>query len=542
MAGKKPIEQIANELPGHYADRLGVTYAQSVTQDYKKTNGQFFTPVEIAGLMGTFAETRESSLRILDPGCGTAILTCALIESLAEKNKNLKELDLTVYETDAALIPYTNESIDYLKIWLKGKDIELKCSVHPDDFILENADCLTDNGNLFSKTIEPFDIIVSNPPYFKLPIDDKRTIAAKVVVNGHPNIYAIFMAISARLLKENGQLIFITPRSYASGSYFKLFREYFFRIIEIDKVHLFVSRKETFNRDNVLQETVIIKGTRKEKTNPGHKVHVYSSHGLKDIDTPMIKFFELKELIDLNSNEKILYLPVSNSDEAILSIFKNWNGNLNKYNIQISTGPVVAFRSWDFIEETYQNGTVNVAPLFWLHNVKQMALEWPIPKQDKGQYVRIQAESKSILIPNKNYVLLRRFSAKDDKSRLVAAPYFCNFIESEYIGVENKVNYIYRPKGHLERNEVVGLCALLNSSLFDSYFRIFNGNVNVSATELREIPLPPLETIKEIGNTIILSNDFSVDNVNKIVSEQYKSRTIISPGKQKYGWRIRLII
>ena len=126
------------------------------------------------------------------------------------------------------------------------------------------------------------------------------------------------------------------------------------------------------------------------------------------------------------------------------------------------------------------------------------------------------------LIPNKNYVLLRRFSAKDDKSRLVAAPYFCNFIEAEYIGVENKVNYIYRPKGHLERNEVIGLCALLNSSLFDSYFRIFNGNVNVSATELREIPLPPLETIKEIGNSVILSNDFSVDNANKIVSEQFE--------------------
>ena len=155
-----------------------------------------------------------------------------------------------------------------------------------------------------------------------------------------------------------------------------------------------------------------------------------------------------------------------------------------------------------------------------------MALEWPIPKPDKGQYVRIEKESKAILIPNKNYILLRRFSTKDDKSRLIAAPYFCNFIKSDYIGVENKVNYIYRPKGHLERNEVVGLCALLNSVLFDSYFRIFNGNVNVSATELREIPLPPLETIIEIGNIIILSNDYSVENTNKIVIEQF-DHTII---------------
>ena len=154
-----------------------------------------------------------------------------------------------------------------------------------------------------------------------------------------------------------------------------------------------------------------------------------------------------------------------------------------------------------------------------------MILEWPLPKPEKGQYVRIENESKSILIPNKNYIFLRRFSSKDDKSRLIAAPYFCNFIKSEYIGVENKVNYIYRPKGHLDRNEIVGLCALLNSTLFDSFFRIFNGNVNVSATELREFPLPELETIKEIGNNIILSNNFSVENTNKIVIEQFELST-----------------
>lgn len=511
-----------NELPSRFADRLGVYYAKSVSSEHKKVNGQFFTPVEIGDLMGTFTDNNDCNIRILDPGCGTALLTCTLLETLVSKSKELKSIDLVVYETDNELIPYTQKSLEYLKEWLTQNKIILQWSLRNIDFVLENASCLADSGDLFSESINPFDIIISNPPYFKLPIDDTRAIAAKAVVNGHPNIYAIFMAIAAKLLKENGELIFITPRSYASGSYFKLFREFFFKVIELDNVHLFVSRKDTFNRDKVLQETVIIKGTRKEKLNPKHSVIVSSSQGLKDICTPEIKSFQQKELIDLSSNEKILYLPTNDFDESILAVFKNWNGKLNKFDIQISTGPVVAFRSRNYIQENYENGNVFLAPLFWLHNVKQMALEWPISKPEKGQYVRIENESKSILIPNKDYILLRRFSTKDDKSRLIAAPYFCNFIKSEYIGVENKVNYIYRPKGHLDRTEVVGLCALLNSALFDSYFRIFNGNVNVSATELREIPLPPLETIKEIGNTIILSNDFSVDNTNRIVIEQFE--------------------
>lgn len=528
MIKNKLIDPILNELPSRFADKLGVCYAKSVNQEHKKSNGQFFSPVEIAELMGTFTKNGDKIIRILDPGCGTAILTCALLEQLADNNENLENVDLVVYETDSELIPYTKKSLDYLQEWLKQKKISFQYSLQVNDFILENADCLTDNGNLFSINTIPFDIIISNPPYFKLSIDDSRAIAGKAVVNGHPNIYAIFMAISARLLKNNGELIFITPRSYASGSYFKLFREYFFKIIEMDIVHLFVSRKDTFNRDKVLQETVIIKGTRKDKTNPKHNVIVSSSQGLKDIETPETKTFKLKELIDLSSNEKILYLPTSDFDEFILTVFKKWNGNLNKYNIQISTGPVVAFRCREYIQENSENGTVLLAPLFWLHNVKQMILEWPILKLEKGQYVRIENESKAILIPNKNYILLRRFSTKDDKSRLIAAPYFCNFIKSDYIGVENKVNYIYRPKGHLDRNEVVGLCALLNSALFDSYFRIFNGNVNVSATELRDIPLPPLETIKEIGDNIILSNDFSVENTNRIVIQQFELATSLT--------------
>ena len=521
MENNKHQQPLANELPSHYADRLGTYYTSLVNQEHKKENGQYFTPVEIAALMGSFSNYSNTSLRILDPGCGTAILTCALAEHLAT-NRNLKSINLVVYETDTALIPFSEQSLNYLKVWLQSKDVDFHYTLNTNDFILENANCLSENGNLFSENIEPFDIIISNPPYFKLPIEDKRAIAAKAVVNGHPNIYAIFMAIAAKLLKENGELIFITPRSYASGGYFKLFREYFFKIIEIDNVHLFVSRKDTFNRDKVLQEIVIIKGKRKSKNNPNHNVIVSSSQGLKDIFTPQTKTFQQKVLIDLMSNEKILYLPTNDFEESIINIFNKWHGNLNKYNIQISTGPVVAFRSKAYIQDNYENGTVFLAPLFWLHNVKQMILEWPLPKPDKGQYVRIEKESKSILIPNKNYIFLRRFSSKDDKCRLVAAPYFCNFIKSEYIGVENKVNYIYRPKGHLDRSEVVGICALLNSTLFDSFFRIFNGNVNVSATELRDIPLPALETIKEIGNSIILSNDFSVENTNKKVIEQFE--------------------
>ena len=530
MADKKLIEKITNELPSHYADRLGLSYAKSVNQEHKKTNGQFFTPTQIAKLLASFCDLSKTKIKILDPGCGTAILSCALIKHLVESQNGIEQIDLVAYETDQELIPYSQKALDYLKKWLLNKGILY--TLHCTDFVLENAPVLKENRlpSLFEETKsvdKNFDIIISNPPYFKLSKDDKRVIASQELVSGQPNIYSFFMGIAAKLLSENGELIFITPRSFTSGNYFKAFRELFFNTVQIEKIHLFNSRKDTFNRDSVLQETVVIKAIR-EEIDSKKKVLVSSSAGIKDIFQPSIKYFNSSELIDLNSKEKILHLPTSDKEESILSLVSTWENVLTDFNIKISTGPVVSFRALDYIQNNYENGTVFLAPLFWLHNVNKMILEWPKQHKEKGQFIRIESGSKSLLISNKNYILLRRFSTKDDKSRLIAAPYFCNYAKSDYIGVENKVNYIYRKDGHLDRDEVVGLCALLNSELFDTYFQIFNGNVNVSATELREMRFPSLNNIKEIGNKIILSNDYSMNNVNSIVNELFELEVIMN--------------
>ena len=519
------IEPLYNELPSDYADRLGVYYTNKVTVQHKKESGQFFTPTAIARLMASLCNSHVNRIKLLDPGCGTTVLTCALIEYLIEHNPDIELIELVAYDTDPDLIFYAQKTLTYLTNWLDEKGIRFLYYLHLQDFILENAFALTDD--IFSNPIEAYDIIISNPPYFKLSKEDDRTKAAKALVSGQPNIYSIFMGIASKLLKENGELIFITPRSFASGNYFKAFREFFFNTVQIEHIHLFNSRKDTFNRDSVLQETVIVKAikTKVEKTK---QVVVSASDGLKDIFKPTIKYFSSDELIDLSSKEKILHLPTNDKEESVMTLVTKWENNLIDYSIQISTGPVVSFRSWDYIQNDYENGTVFLAPLFWLHNVNKMYLQWPVSVKDKGQYIKVESGSMPLLIPNKNYIFLRRFSTKDDKSRLIAAPYFCNYVKASYIGVENKVNYIYKIKGHLERSEVAGLCALLNSELFDTYFQIFNGNVNVSATELREMRFPSLESINEIGNMIILSNDYSMRNVNKVINQYFKLEAILT--------------
>lgn len=508
-----------NESPINYADRLGELYTATVSQTFKKDNGQFFTPVEIAQFMGNLANSNKTHLEILDPGCGTGILTCALVENIVKQNPLIKEISLTAYETDSKLISLSEESLSYLKEYLNGKGILFRYVICVHDFVLDNyAHFDTSSPNAFSSTNkQEFDFIISNPPYFKLSKNDERVKAAKSIINGQPNIYSIFLALATQLLKSNGEMIFIVPRSFSSGRYFNLFRDYFFKEVELNYIHLFDSRKDTFSRDNVLQETLILKASKRREAKTDTKMIVSTCSGLHDIWQSKQKVYLQKDLIDLKSKEKIIHLPINRKDEAIIELFKSWTGSLNKYNIQISTGPVVAYRTREYITETHGGSDVSLAPLYWLHNVVKMEITFPSFRPNKGQYIQICDQTKPYLIPNKNYIFLRRFSSKDDRSRLIAAPYFPILNSPRVIGVENKLNYIYRPKGYLDRTEIIGIAALLNSNLFDSYFRTFNGNVNVSATELRAISLPPLDTIKSIGEKLILLNDFSLESTNRVV-------------------------
>ncbi len=518
------IKALKDELPSAFADRLGVHYSSQASEMHKKGKGQFFTPVDIARFMASLNNCRKAKVRILDPGCGTCVLSCSLTEALLNSDPNLAEIELVAYETDEKLISLAQESLSYLKRWLRHRGVKLDFVLLVSDFVLDNSDTLENQD----RTTVYFDLVISNPPYFKLPKSDGRVKAANSVVHGQPNIYSIFLYTAATLLEPNGQLISITPRSFASGSYFRLFRDKFFSLVELENVHLFDSRKETFQRDDVLQENVIISARRKQSNGEQPRVTVSSSHGLKDLQQRQTREFYLNELLDTKSYQKILHLPTSDDETRVIRLFKSWEGSLNAYNIEISTGPVVSFRAKGFIHSDDRGG-LSLAPLYWLHNTSKMRLIWPLNKSGKGEYIQVCDQSLSLLIPNKNYVLLRRFSSKDDASRLIATPYFADTVDADVIGVENHLNYIYRPSGHLDRKEILGLAALLNSTLFDTYFRTFNGNINVSATELREMPLPPLDTINQIGSTIILRNDFSQTVVDEIIEQFFELEKDLTP-------------
>ncbi len=445
----------------------------------------------------------DQELRVLDPGAGAGILSCALCESLASRTEKPGKIALDVYETDIALVSYLEQSLAYAKEWLRVRGVNFRFRIHTDDFVLNNAEILSDSLSLFPRPLThsgKFDLVIANPPYFKLPKSDPRAQAAAAIVWGQPNIYAIFMAISAQMLREGGEMIVISPRSYAAGNYFQLFRERFFARMRPDAIHLFDSRREAFSRDEVLQENMILRARRISDwmNNDEAAVEVSRSASVNDLSRLRRRLVPLAEVLDLNGADKMLRIPLAEEDDEIARIVRSWPGNLRSYGLEISTGPVVPFRAAPLI---CQQGRVpqTHAPLLWMQNVTAMRVDWPVTARNKSQYIVANEESRPLLVKNQTYVLLRRFSAKEAARRLIAAPLLAGAIDAPFLGLENHLNYVHRPGGALSTEEAYGLAALLNSALIDSYFRTFNGNTQVSATELRAMPLPPLNLIKTLG-------------------------------------------
>jgi adenine-specific DNA-methyltransferase len=498
----QPHEQ---EQPGAFADRLGQWYLSRASEAHRRKLGQYFTPVEVARFMARMYRPTTNRLRVLDPGAGAGILACALCESLAAASKKIAEIELEAYETDDRLADCLNQSLRYAQAWLRTKDIALRFNVRREDFVLRHARILADSLLPFSpsQSANGFDLVIANPPYFKLQKDDPRAQAAAEIVCGQPNIYAVFMALSAELVREGGELIFITPRSYTAGPYFQQFREHFFRQMRPIALHLFDSRRAAFSRDEVLQENLILQARRTSAQVADGQVSISWSAGTRDLSHQRMRRVSLAETLDLASKEKMLRIPLAEEDDEAVKIVQSWKGSLHGYGLQISTGPVVPFRALPLIS---QKGTVpqSHVPLLWMQNVSAMRVEWPVSVKNKEQYISLAEQAQPLLVKNQNYVLLRRFSAKEAARRLIAAPYLAKSLNAPLLGLENHLNYVYRPGGALSEEEACGLAALLNSALLDRYFRIFNGNTQVSATELRTMPLPSWKLVLALGKRVMV--------------------------------------
>ena len=453
-----------------------------------KKYAQYFTNIQIATFMAeminniSFNKTR--TLKILDAGAGEGILGIQAIKRCIKLG--YKAIELTFYEIDDELHPLIQKHFDDLKRHFDGQDVKIDIKIKSADFVL-------------SRPSEKYDISIINPPYFKYSVKTSAYAdATSDLFKGNPNIYASFMAICVKSLKKSGILISITPRSFTNGLYFKGFRNFLYENVSFEHIHIFKSRDKVFKDSQVLQECVICKMI---KSKQNGKVIVSSSNSDIDIASPIINTYSKNLIIDMSNDLKMIHIPEDKREANILMQANLLESTFEKSEYFISTGPVVEHRTREFITEHNSNPNMKMyVPLIRPHNVTPMEVK--LLEHGKNAYFLISKSSKKHLLKNKTYILLKRFSTKDEKKRLIAGILHANILTSEYVGIGNKINYIGAKDEELSNEEALGLSAVLNSRFMDDYFRCFSGNTQVNASEIRVMKFPSRKKVQCIGKEI----------------------------------------
>ncbi|WP_343274141.1 Eco57I restriction-modification methylase domain-containing protein [Lentibacillus songyuanensis] len=492
-------------------------YIKQVKKVERKKIGQFFTPPTVASYMAELMTYNQPNINILDTGAGTGILIGALCQKILN-NDTITTIHVDLYENDENVLPALTENMILVKRELEKRGKTCSYNIIQENFILHNEDFWNDNlwYDNEDKTEENlYDVVISNPPYRKIKKSAPEALVMNYVVHGQPNIYFLFMALSTKLLKPNGQLIFITPRSFTSGAYFKKFRAYFLHNMQLTNLHLFHSRGDVFNSEKVLQEAIILKAV---KTNDFFPTISVSSSENADLSSNFSYKVPYETVVDMKSEDLFIMIPTSIQEVELLDTVKKWESNLLRLGFKLKTGPVVDFRSTQFLKEENSEKTV---PLIWASHFKNNEILFPRSPNKYPQYIENTDESKGLLLPNKDYILVKRFTSKEEKRRVQSSLYLSEALPFLKIGIENHLNYVTKLNGDIEKEELYGLFALLNSSFIDTYYRILNGSTQVNATEVNTIPLPSLEIVKEIGRKLIKTKNITTENCDSIIMELF---------------------
>jgi adenine-specific DNA-methyltransferase len=481
-------------------------YAQNSAKKVRKELGQFFTPPQIADYMTSlidFDSLNNQRVNILDCGAGYGVLTASAALRLLKEPIN--HVHATLYELDDSLLSELDATME--KIFnifrLSGKIFSYE--IFHTDFVLERPDI---NNPL------KYDISIINPPYFKYSVSTSPySKAVSDLYKGDPNVYASFIAIMVAMLKEGAQAVIISPRSFLNGLYFKGFRNFILDQCSLKQLHIFKARNKVFADLKVLQENIIFK--LKKGVPQGQSVIVSASTETRDLDNADTQEYQTHLIVDLSNDEKIIRIPESTEDYNTLLSAELLPSTFSGEGYFISTGTVVEHRTREFINSTI-NGEERL-PLIKAHNVKLNSITWN-GRHKKDYTFQLLEGHKKHLVLNTRYVILKRFTAKDEPKRLFAGIYNPMETPSNLVAITNKLNYIGRKNEPLTITEAQGLAAFFNSTFMDKYYRCISGNTQVNATDIRVMKFPSRETIITIGEAIERLQTLTQENIDQTIN------------------------
>ena len=346
-----------------------------------------------------------------------------------------------------------------------------------------------------------FDVVIGNPPYFvyeasnKVHIDefhrDANTFA--MAFGGKLNAYKVFLAKGLKgLLRKNGILSFIFQNSFVADKQAIGLRKYTLSNTQILHIDSFPERDN--KRKRVFESakmSVCIVYIRNEKSQAPFTINFWADKHMKD---GLKTQFSPSQIFALDEEEATIprleaaNIPLIVKIKSITNVIdiKCYQGELNmsahrKYFIQDSSKPEVLKGA-------------SVQRYYWTRNMSQGVIE----NVDDEKYIADFPKSEKALHHNYIRIAMQGMTGANDKIRLVST------LVPKGMYLAHSCNYII-PNSEVPLEYELGL---LNSKLFNWFFRCFSTNSNVNSYEVENIPVvvgekEQCQHIQDIVNRIL---------------------------------------
>lgn len=474
----------------------------SRTTDARKKSrlGQFLTPEATATFMAGLFPPGEDDCRLLDAGAGIGSLSAAFLNRWRSGELRFREVDLDAFEIDGSLHDQLHQTL------ASFTDHAFSATVHGDDFILVATEALA--GGLFGGTLPRYSHAILNPPYKKIGSDSAHRLALRECGIETVNLYSAFVALAVALAAPGGQIVAILPRSFCNGPYYRPFREFLLERVAIHHIHLFASRSSAFKDDQVLQENIIV---RIERAGVQGSVTVSTStdDSFADLSSHEHPF---DRILLPGDAERFIHVPTSPGKNAI-ELSPAFRHTLGELGVKVSTGPVIDFRLKEHLRAMPGPDTV---PLLYPAHLAGSSIIWPVEGMKKPNAIERNAATENWFYPNGFYCVVRRFSSKEERHRIVASTVDpAAFGGAAVLGFENHLNVFHEGKRGLPEPLARGLTVYLNTSAVDEAFRRFNGHTQVNATDLRLMKYPSRDVLIELGEWAMRQDELTQDLIDE---------------------------
>jgi hypothetical protein len=399
--------------------QISIDLTKSLSKPIKKAQGIYFTPQSIIKcLINTVLPhlSATTNINILEPSCGSCEIVKALDDLLSNVCITGIELNAEIYS-----------EID--KLTFKNP-VQLLNS----DFMTFNNECL-------------YDLIIGNPPYF---VCKKESIPAKYseYITGRPNIFGLFIIHSLHLLRPNGILAFVIPKSFLNSAYYANIRNYIKQTCDIISIEDYEGVNDFIDTD---QSTfgLIIKKLEKAKL--------------------MIETANCSYSIMLNSN----YIFTSNA-QLLASYFENAT-TIQKMGLAVKTGTVV----WNEHKDLLTHDELNTILLYNTNVTNDNKIKLTTFKNaEKAQHINMEGTTDPIIVVNRG----NGNASYNFKYALIEK--LMPFV------VENHLNMIYSPTPKKKSELIVIYKKIIHSfenPKTTAFIELFFGNNGLSKTELETI-------------------------------------------------------